>query len=67
HENNTLGNESSRSGNKHNRSGNKCNGSSHSGNDMDIKPFRDTEPMAEDDSNITPDSLDMSHNGGKVD
>nr|GEY85381.1 retrovirus-related Pol polyprotein from transposon TNT 1-94 [Tanacetum cinerariifolium] len=47
HENNTLGNESSRSGNKHNRSGNKCNGSSHSGNDMDIKPFRDTEPMAE--------------------
>ncbi|GJV16118.1 hypothetical protein Tco_1361441 [Tanacetum coccineum] len=46
--------------------------SSRSGNDthaddVDIKPVNDKEPMVEDDSNITPDSTNMSHRGGEID
>ncbi|GJZ82698.1 hypothetical protein Tco_0647871 [Tanacetum coccineum] len=45
---------------------------SRSGNDthaevVDIKPVNDKEPMAEVDSNTTPDSTNMSHRGGEID
>nr|GEU95096.1 hypothetical protein [Tanacetum cinerariifolium] len=42
-------------GNKSSRSGNECSERRNSGNDTDIKPSYDTKPMAEVDSNITPD------------
>ncbi|GJT38936.1 integrase, catalytic region, zinc finger, CCHC-type containing protein [Tanacetum coccineum] len=35
--------------------------------DVDIKPVNDKEPMAEVDSNTTPDSTNMSHRGGEID
>ncbi|GJT47753.1 hypothetical protein Tco_0973910 [Tanacetum coccineum] len=94
----THGNESSRSGKENNQSGNICSERSNSGDDTNIIPSYDTEPMAEvpnsadynvfavekqhteqpeyindtyvmekNDSNVTSDSSDMSHNVKKVD
>ncbi|GJU45673.1 hypothetical protein Tco_1202939 [Tanacetum coccineum] len=93
----SLGNESSTSRNASSRSGNECSERSY-GNDTDINPSYDTEPMfkvpnsadynvfavekqhtkqpefindtyvmEKNDSNITSDSSDMSHNVRKVD
>ncbi|GKE58462.1 hypothetical protein Tco_1497647, partial [Tanacetum coccineum] len=49
------------------KSGNECRERRNSGNDIDIRPSYDTDPMAENDSNVTSDSSDMSHNVSKVD
>ncbi|GJX73602.1 hypothetical protein Tco_0312197 [Tanacetum coccineum] len=49
------------------RSGNECSKRSDFGNDTNVKPSYDTEPIAENDSNVTSDSSDMSHNVRKID
>ncbi|GJT52929.1 hypothetical protein Tco_0987983 [Tanacetum coccineum] len=92
------GNKSSTSGNKSTKLVNECSERSNSGNDTDIRPSYDTEPMTEvpntadykvfaiekqhieqpdfindtyvmekNNSNVTSDSTDMSHNVKKVD
>ncbi|GKE23089.1 hypothetical protein Tco_1434601 [Tanacetum coccineum] len=63
----SLGNEGSTSGNEITRSGNECSEKINSGNYTDIRPSYDAELMAENDSNVTSDSSDMSHNVRKVD
>ncbi|GKA30726.1 hypothetical protein Tco_0717031 [Tanacetum coccineum] len=97
-ESSTLEKESNTSGNKSSMLGNEYNERSNFGNDTDIKPTYDTEPIAEvpyiadydvlaiekqhieqpkfindtyvmekNDSNVTSNSSDMSHNVRKVD
>ncbi|GJT48727.1 hypothetical protein Tco_0974884 [Tanacetum coccineum] len=60
-------NQSSTSRNKSSRSRNECNEKSTSGDDTDIRPSYDTEPMDEVDNNTTPDSSDMCNNEFKDD
>ncbi|GJY15428.1 hypothetical protein Tco_0385850 [Tanacetum coccineum] len=57
-----LENQSNTSGDKISRLRNECNDKSNSGDDTDISPSYDTEPMVEADSNVTPDSPDMCDN-----
>ncbi|GJX49673.1 hypothetical protein Tco_0276518 [Tanacetum coccineum] len=57
-----LENQSNTSGDESSRSRSECNDKSTSGDDTDIRPSYDTEPMVEADSNVTPDSPDMCDN-----
>ncbi|GKB67692.1 hypothetical protein Tco_0929104 [Tanacetum coccineum] len=57
-----LENQSNTSGDESSRSRNECNDKSTSGDDTDIRPSYDMEPMVEVDSNVIPDSPDMCDN-----
>ncbi|GKB41001.1 hypothetical protein Tco_0885943 [Tanacetum coccineum] len=63
----SLENQSNKSENKRSRSRNECTKKSTSGNDTDIRPTYNTEPMDEVDSNTIPDSSDMCNNEFKDD
>ncbi|GKD07932.1 hypothetical protein Tco_1187617 [Tanacetum coccineum] len=60
-------NQSNTSGNKSSRSRNECNDKGTFGDDTNIRPTYDTEPMAENDSNVIPDSSNMCDIDNKVD
>ncbi|GKD25294.1 hypothetical protein Tco_1231508 [Tanacetum coccineum] len=55
-------NQSITSGNKSSRLGNECTEKRNYGDDTEIRPSYDTKPMAEVDSNTTPDSSDRCNN-----
>nr|GFC53966.1 hypothetical protein [Tanacetum cinerariifolium] len=57
-----LENQSNTYGDESSRSRNECNEKSTSGDDTDIRPSYDTEPMVEVDSNVIPNSPDMCDN-----
>nr|GEV23817.1 hypothetical protein [Tanacetum cinerariifolium] len=68
----TSGNENNTSGNESSMSGNKCSEKSNFGNDTNIRPSYDTEPMAEvpntaDYNVFSVEKQHMSHNVSKVD
>ncbi|GJS37457.1 hypothetical protein Tco_0535839 [Tanacetum coccineum] len=62
-----LENQSNTSGDESSRSRNELNDKSTSGDDTDIRPSYDTEPMVEGDSNVIPDSPDMCDNDIQTD
>ncbi|GJW67091.1 integrase, catalytic region, zinc finger, CCHC-type containing protein [Tanacetum coccineum] len=57
-----LENQNITSGDESSRSRNECNDKSTSGDDTDIRPSYDIEPMVEVDSNVIPDSPNMCDN-----
>ncbi|GJS60910.1 hypothetical protein Tco_0655694 [Tanacetum coccineum] len=63
----SLENQSNTSGDESSRSRNECTKKSTSRDDTDIRPSYDIEPIAEVDSNTTPDSSDMCNNEFKDD